>query len=56
MNEEMRLHSLGFPLEDATTLCNDLRKQSKLIEFIETLEKAQREQFAYEMNIYKESE
>ena len=48
MYEEMRLHSLGFPLEDAVTLCNDLRKECTLKQFVEELEKEHRLQFAKE--------
>ena len=52
MYEEMRLHSLGFPLEDALTLCDSLRKEGTLKEFVERLEDEHRREFAYEMNIY----
>ena len=56
MYEEMRLHSLGFPLEDALTLCDSLRKEGALKQFVEQLEDKHRREFAYEMNICKESE
>lgn len=56
MYDEMRLHSLGFPLEDALTLCDSLRKEGTLKQFVERLEDEHRREFAYEMNICKESE
>ena len=48
MYEEMRLHSLGFPLEDALTLCDSLRKEGRLKQFVEELEQKHRLQFAKE--------
>ena len=56
MYEEMRLRSLGFPLEDALTLCDSLRKEGTLKQFVEKLEDEHRREFAYEMYICKESE
>lgn len=51
MYEELRLHSLGFPLEDALTLCDSLRKEGTLKQFVEELEDQHRREFAYEVNI-----
>lgn len=48
MYEEMRLHSLGYLLEDALTLCNSLRKEGTLKQFVEKLEDEHRLQFAKE--------
>lgn len=54
MYEEIRLHSLGYPLEDALTLCNSLRKEGALKQFVENLEDEHRREFAYELNICNE--
>lgn len=43
MYEEHRLMALGFPLEDAISLCYSLRKEGTLHEFIENEEKKFRE-------------
>ena len=48
MYDEMRLHSLGFPLEDALTLCDSLRKEGILKQFVEELELEHRLKFAKE--------
>lgn len=39
MNEERRLMALGFPLEDAVTLCHSLRKEGTLEDFVRQQEK-----------------
>ena len=56
MYEEMRLHSLGFPLEDALTLCDSLRKEGTLKQFVEKLEDEHRREFAHEMDICNNSQ
>lgn len=43
--EEQRLISLGWPLEDAVTLCNSLRKEGVLQAFVEAEEEKARETF-----------
>lgn len=43
MSEEQRLISIGFPLEDALTICYSLRKEGTLRQFVEEQEKAHRQ-------------
>lgn len=38
MYEEQRLVSIGFPLEDAVSVCHALRKDGNLDEFVEAEE------------------
>lgn len=47
MSEELRLISLGWPLEDALTLCFSLRKEGKLAAFMEAEEARVREEARY---------
>ena len=49
MGEELRLISLGWPLEDAVTLCFSLRKEGRLEAFVEAEEARAREKVRYEM-------
>lgn len=43
MTEEFVLVSYGFPLEDAICICNDMRRDGTLREFIKNLEERHRE-------------
>lgn len=52
MYEEQRLISMGWPLEDALTLCHSLRKENELASFMKDVEtvykKATKKDGAYE--------
>lgn len=56
MREEMRLHLSGVPLVDALTLCNSMRKEGSLKEFVDRVEAAYRERFARELSGNAESD
>lgn len=43
MSDEMRLVSIGWPLEDALTFCFSARKEGSLEDFIQEQEKIYRE-------------
>lgn len=43
MYEEQRLVSIGFPLEDAVSVCHTLRKDGTLDEFVKAEEDKNRE-------------
>ena len=47
MNEEIRLIRLGWPLEDALTLCFSMRKEGGLAAFVEAEEARAREEARY---------
>lgn len=47
MNEEIRLIRLGWPLEDALTLCFSLRKEGRLEAFVEAEEAKARDEANY---------
>ncbi len=41
--EEQRLISMGWPLEDALTLCHSLKKEGMMEQFVKELEEKYRE-------------
>lgn len=47
MTEELRLIRLGWPLEDAVTLCYSLRKEGRLKAFVEAEEAKARDEARY---------
>lgn len=46
MHDERRLMALGVPLEDAITICDDLRREGTLEEFIQAREEEYRRRCA----------